>query len=220
MQSHTTGTYKKTFCVYSCTGTMPRCHGQTATGKRCKLQCSGESEFCWKHGSGEQPEIAPDNVDHETDLDGLFEDDMSIPEPVDNALQSRVMELEAMLNQLTIEKDVLIKKLEESNTKLVMAQDALLKAPKGVDPSVKLAKKRENQAKLKFYHENKMRQDIKTDIIERQKASGLYIVKDVVNRNGEVVRKELIPWMYVKAYTDNLFERLSDEEKARWYDLP
>lgn len=61
------------------------------------------------------------------------------------------------------------------------------------------------KAKQFYYHDTKNNADILEDIRKRLQASGLYATKVFKKKNGDVFTKELLPYHFVKKYTDNMF---------------
>lgn len=68
----------------------------------------------------------------------------------------------------------------------------------------------ETKARWSFYHANKNNDFIVGDLRTKLKSSGLYLIKN---------NKEVIPYRFVKEYTDNAFNTLDPSEKQTYYTM-
>jgi hypothetical protein len=176
------------------------------TGKKCKNNRTDDSEYCATHKVIHEKEIT-----QATNGDGwedLFNDDeslshislpMVIPEPVQvhaappppppmPVENPDIDALSAMMNDLSVR---LIK----------------LKRMKKVMSNFEIEV--EHKARSFFYHQNKNNPTILSEIRTKLQSVNLYLVKQ---------NKEIIPYQFVREYTDQTFERLAPEQKRIYID--
>lgn len=185
---------------------MPRCTATTRAGKRCKHNQADGSLFCVTHKNmkdgqaGDGWEGIDDILADTFDLSGdeiVETSDATISLNLVNNPQQPVLvepqqtsefNLDAMLEEVTM-------KLEQLNKVKKLLKNASAEV--------------ETKAKLMFYHANKTNPDLMNELRTKLKTCGLYLVKN---------NKEIIPYTFVKEYTDNAFNAMNPVDKKPYYD--
>lgn len=180
-----------------------QCKGLNKNGARCKNECLAGHEFCRIHKKqGRKTRIAPVVADHDAIIEDVIVNDefaelagRDIPHAV--AQHDLVADLEAEIEHLTKKcHDLMI------NSK---TEDGISYA------------KIERRARLMFYHDNKKDPFVTEEIKKGLKTGGILVAR----HNGKVVHHEavnakpVIPWVLIKAYTDQYYDtNVSDDTKA------
>jgi len=99
----------------------------------------------------------------------------------------------------------------------IEALTALIKELKIQRKSLTNTSKITTKAKWLFYHDHKTSEDILSRIRPRLLAGGLAFSKTIKIKGMEIT-KEIIPWQYIKAATDEMFRaEISDEVRAAYF---
>jgi hypothetical protein len=72
------------------------------------------------------------------------------------------------------------------------------------------------KARTMFYHDNKDNPAMLADICGRLQQCGLYASKMIKKKDGTVVEKPLIPFVFIRKYTDAVFATMEAEAKERY----
>jgi hypothetical protein len=174
------------------------------TGKKCKNNRTDDSEYCVTHKAIHEKENT-----QATNVDGwevLFNDvdeslshislPMVVPEPVQVQAPPPPVPVEspdidalsAMMNDLSMR----LNKLKRM--KKVMGNFEV---------------EVQHKARSFFYHQNKNNPTVLSEIRTKLQSVNLYLVKQ---------NKEIIPYQFVREYTDQTFERLAPEQKQVYID--
>jgi len=111
--------------------------------------------------------------------------------------------------EVVVESNVDIVAISEINTRIAAMKEeiaSLKKIKRGLGNKNKVL----NKAKLLFYHEHKKDAAILNNLRGALRSSNLYLVKK---------DKEIIPWTFVKACTDELFSKLSKDDQEAYIQL-
>lgn len=70
--------------------------------------------------------------------------------------------------------------------------------------------------KMAYYHAMKSDVLAHAQLAERLASVGLLRMRTVVGMDGDKKEVPIVPWQFVKAITDAMFDKLADNEKAFW----
>lgn len=170
------------------------------TGKKCKNNRTDDSEYCVTHKAIHEKETT-----QATNGDGwedLFNDveslshislPMVVPEPVHAPApvpveSSDIDALSSMMNDLSMR----LNKLKRMKKVMINFEVEV-----------------EHKARSFFYHQNKNNPTILSEIRTKLQSVNLYLVKQ---------NKEILPYQFVREYTNQTFERLAPEQKQVYID--
>lgn len=209
---------------------MPRCKAVTQTGKKCKHNAAEHCDgFCKAHFKKEV-ESLQNTVMTEGDetYDGSTvvqdtEDDITLMDHVnDDDTQSQNTESQNTETKSHTTEPLSFVAVKEISDEIAKQQKIIQEA-KSMLKMLKEKQKRHcdmnkiiTRAKMLYYKEYKNHEEIMNFLRPKLESAGLLLTKTVIVKRQEVI-KEIIPWQYVKAYTDSVFETRSEEEKQEWY---
>lgn len=184
-----------------------QCKGLNKNGARCKNECLAGHEFCRIHKKqGRKTKIAPVVADHEAIIEDVIEDVIADDEFAD--LARREFPLAVAQDDLVADLEAEIERLTKKCQELMINN----KTEDGI-PYAKV----ERRARLMFYHDNKKDPFVIDEIKKGLKTGGILVAR----HNGKVVHHEaakaklVIPWVLIKAYTDQYYDtNVSDDTKA------
>jgi hypothetical protein len=181
-----------------------QCKGLNKNGARCKNECLAGYEFCRIHKKqGRKTKIAPVVADQDAIIDDVIADVVVDDEFAEVAGQE-IPPSAALVADLEAEIERLTKK----------CQDLMIsgKTQDGISYA-----KIEQRARLMFYHDNKKDPFVTEEIKKGLMTGGILVAR----HNGKVVHHEaanakpVIPWVLIKAYTDQYYDtNVSDDIKA------
>jgi hypothetical protein len=213
------------------------CCAKTNAGKTCKKNARDGSNYCSMHQAVVDDAAADvDAVDvaavghldgWEHEIIGEIMEDCE-DEEKDNHNQ-RILQLEQLVSSLRLDnqrlqKDLVVSKslLEETQSILQSeGQSSGVQSYKSTQiraPKPMTEKRIWNRAKGLFYAENKAHPTVLDEGRKKLVAGGLYYTKPVHIRHM-TVDVEMIPWQYLREYTDTMFQALSQDEKQRYFSM-
>lgn len=193
---------------------MARCTAKTSVGKRCRHNQTEGSSFCAQHKKiHEERAIIPDQNGWD---DSIFDDipdmfaEVSSPQPPAPSQATESIHIEKHIEN-PLEQQVVynIFQIDDINAMIEEVTMKLAKLNKVKRIIITANNEIENKAKWMFYHANKNNTVLMTELRTKLQSCGLYLVKN---------NKEVIPYVYIKEYTDNAFAGLSSSDKVTYYD--
>jgi len=184
---------------------MPRCTATARTGKRCKHNQVDGSLFCTAHKKMNENNDVATTGDGWEGIDELLSEAFDdVPDVVEtsDATISLNMIAPPPIQQTpvpTLNIDDMLEEITLKMEKLNKVKRILKTANSEVD----------SKAKWMFYHTNKTNPDLVGDIRTKLQSCGLYLIKN---------NKEVLPYRFVKEYTDNSFNAMPQQEKEAYYN--
>lgn len=190
---------------------MPRCTATNRSGKRCKNNQLDGSLYCSTHKGLCEASAMDDGLD----LASLFDDEVvetHAPDPVLVPVPASPQATESIQNihvehQQNVYNNIFQLHDIDAMIDEITAKLSKLNKVKRVISSANA--EIESKARWMFYHGNKHNPTLIGDLRTKLMSSGLYLIKN---------NKEVLPYSFVKEYTDNAFNALSMEERDKYYE--